>query len=123
MNEIVRKIGKVEQLELFPAEEFADVSDNELQDWINIGHQAIQMAVVKLTVHAAQVGAWLTVMKSRKVHGDWEGWVAENCLFKMRSTQKYMKLYRKLIAIPKTHLSAFLDMRLLRWLCEGWLSM
>lgn len=71
---------------------------------------SVIMALVKLTIHAAQVGAWLTVMKERKVHGEWEGWVAENCPFSIDSAQRYMKLYRKLIALPKTALVRFLDM-------------
>lgn len=110
MNEIISKIGKVEQLELFQSGEFNDVPDDELLDWINTGHQAIQMAVVKLTIHAAQVGAWLTVMKERKVHGEWEGWVAENCLFSDRTARRYMKLYRKLIELPKRTLVSVLQL-------------
>ena len=99
MNEIIQKIGKVEQLELFPAEEFAEVSDETLAEWINTGHSAIKMAVRRLAVHVMQVGAWLTVVNKRCQHGEWINWLNENCPGISRMTAwKYMQLYDRAIS-------------------------
>jgi len=101
MNELVSKIGKVEQLELFPAEEFADIPDETLAEWINTGHTAIKMAVRRLAIHVAQVGAWLVAAKAQCQHGEWLDWLAENCLFiPERTVQRYMEFYNKAISNP-----------------------
>ena len=71
MNEIISKIGNVEQLELISAEDFAGVPEETLAEWINTGHAAIKMAMRRLAIHVAQVGAWLTAVRDRKQHGEW----------------------------------------------------
>ena len=102
MNELINKIGKIEQLELFPVERFEDIPDETLAEWINNGHAAIKMAVRKLAIHVAQVGAWLVQAKTRKKHGEWLPWLANNCpLIAERTVQLYMKFYDKVIANPQ----------------------
>jgi N6-adenosine-specific RNA methylase IME4 len=99
LNEIINKIGKVEQLELLPAEEFAEVPDETLAEWINTGHSAIKMAVRRLAIHVAQVGAWLTTAKSKCQHGEWLDWLSENCPeMAVRTVQHYMQFYDKVIS-------------------------
>jgi len=97
MDEIVQKIGMVEQLELFPAEEFADTPDETLAEWINTGHAAIKMAVRRLAVHVAQVGAWLVAVRDRKQHGEWLPWLAEICTeVSQRTAYNYIETYEEL---------------------------
>ena len=94
MNEIISKIGKVEQLELFPAEEFAEVPDETLAEWINTGHMAVKMAVQRLAVHVMQVGAWLTAARSKCLHGEWLNWLENNCPEISHETyRRYSKAY------------------------------
>lgn len=95
----IAKIGNVEQLELIPADEFADVSEIELAEWINTGHVAIKMAVRRLAIHVAQVGAWLVAAKDKVKHGEWLPWLSENCpKISQRTGRRYMEFYDKVIA-------------------------
>jgi len=97
MNEIISKIGNVEQLELFAAEEFSDTPDDTLAEWINTGHSAIKMAVRRLAIHVAQVGAWLVAVRNRKQHGEWLPWLAENCSdISQRTAYNYIETYEEL---------------------------
>ena len=99
MNELVSKIGNVEQLELSTAEEFMDTSDEMLAKWINTGHAAIKMAVRRLAIHVAQVGAWLVAAKNRCEHGEWLSWLLNNCpLIAERTARRYMEFYNKVIS-------------------------
>jgi len=91
-----QKIGNVEQLELMPADEFADVEASELAEWINTGHSAIKMAVRRLAIHVAQVGAFLVAAKDKCQHGEWLDWLKENCPEITQPTAwRYTKLYEK----------------------------
>lgn len=97
----IDKIGHVEQLDLIPADDFTDVSETELADWINTGHIAIKMAVRRLAIHVAQVGAWLVAAKDKCQHGEWLPWLAENCPEISESTHnRYVKTYKKVTANP-----------------------
>lgn len=97
MNNI-EKIGYVEQLELMPAEEFYQTPEEELAEWINKGHAAIKMAVRRLAIHVAQVGAWLVAAKQKCQHGEWLEWLGENCPeISQPTVWRYMELYQKAI--------------------------
>lgn len=97
MNEIISKIGKVEQLELFPADEFADTPDETLAEWINAGHAAIKMAVRRLAIHVAQVGAWLVAARAKCQHGEWLNWLVQNCpQISQRTAYNYIEIYDEL---------------------------
>jgi len=93
-----QKIGNVEQLELMPADEFADVEASQLAEWVNMGHAAIKMAVRRLAIHVAQVGAFLVAAKDKCQHGEWLPWLAENCPEISHDTAtRYMKTYDKML--------------------------
>ena len=97
---LLDKIGNVEQLELIPADEFADVEASELAEWVNMGHGAIKMAVRRLAIHVAQVGAWLVAAKDKCEHGEWLDWLGENCPeISERTTRMYKEHYQKLIVL------------------------
>lgn len=71
----------------------------ELADWINTGHVAIKMAVRRLAIHVAQVGAWLVAAKDKCQHGEWLPWLAENCPeISDRTVRRYMELYNRAIS-------------------------
>lgn len=90
------KIGRVEELVLVLANEFADVEASELAGWINGGHAAIKMAVRRLAVHVAQVGAFLVAAKNKCEHGEWLDWLEVNCPeITVKTVQRYMALYEK----------------------------
>jgi N6-adenosine-specific RNA methylase IME4 len=92
----IAKIGNVEQLDLIPADEFTNVPETELTEWINTGHAAIKMAVRRLAIHVAQVGAWLVAAKDKCQHGEWLPWLAENCPeISQRTAYRYTELYEK----------------------------
>lgn len=66
---------------------------------------SIKMAVRRLAIHVAQVGAWLVAAKDKCQHGEWLPWLAENCPeISERTHNKYVATYKTLEANP--HLSA-----------------
>ena len=61
------------------------------------GHAAIKMAVRRLAIHVAQVGAWLVAAKDKCEHREWLDWLAENCPEITRMTAwRYMEAYKKM---------------------------
>lgn len=93
MSEIVES-----KLELVPAEELKMVPLTELVGLINQGHEGLGVAAQKMAVAVAQIGAWLTAAKSRVKHGEWLGWLEENCpRMPERTARNYMRLYRQLM--------------------------
>ena len=93
---------------MIPAGEFADVPETDLAEWINTGHAAIKMAVRRLAIHVAQVGAWLVAAKDKCQHGEWLPWLAENCPEISRMTAwKYMQLHNRVIS-PNVNLDLHL---------------
>ena len=64
-------------------------------------HTAIKFAVRRLAVHVAQVGGVLVVAKSKVKHGEWLGWLAENCSeITDRTARRYMATYDKGAKLP-----------------------
>lgn len=56
------------------------------------------MAVRRLAIHVAQVGAWLVAAKDKCQHGEWLSWLVEYCPeITRRTATNYMKLYDKAI--------------------------
>lgn len=66
----------------------------ELAEWINTGHVAIKMAVRRLAIHVAQVGAWLVAAKDKCKHGEWLPWLGEYCPeISQDTSERYRKVY------------------------------
>jgi len=81
-----------------------NIPSETLAEWINTGHSAIKMAVRRLAIHVAQVGAWLVAAKNKCQHGEWLDWLAMNCLEISHDTAtRYMKVYDKMFALDKTN--------------------
>ena len=56
------------------------------------------MAVRRLAIHVAQVGAWLVAAKDKCQHGEWLEWLGENCPeISQRTAYNYIETYEKLI--------------------------
>ena len=54
------------------------------------------MAVRRLAIHVAQVGAWLVAAKDKCQHGEWLPWLAEYCPeISQRTAYRYTELYEK----------------------------
>ena len=54
------------------------------------------MAVRRLAIHVAQVGAFLVAAKDKCEHGEWLGWLEENCPeISQRTAYRYTKVYGK----------------------------
>ncbi len=55
------------------------------------------MAVRRLAIHVAQVGAWLVAAKDKCQHGEWLDWLAEYCPeISQRTAYNYIATYDKL---------------------------
>jgi hypothetical protein len=71
----------------------------ELAERINAEHDRCQESAQDTIAHAFEVGRLLVKAKDQVPHGQWAGWVAENCSFEMRQAQNYMRIYRNRTAL------------------------
>jgi hypothetical protein len=70
-----------------------EISLKGLADQINAEHALCMAAAQDAVNKAIEVGRLLAEAKDQVRHGEWAGWVAENCSFGLRQSQKYMKAY------------------------------
>jgi len=63
-----------------------------LSEQVNNEHRQVKECVIKGALHAVRAGELLWQAKRKAVHGQWLGWIAENCEFSERTAQLYMKL-------------------------------
>ena len=64
----------------------------KLAEEINQEHQAFRRAFKATYRSALRAGDLLNEAKEQAGHGNWAGWVADNCAFSMRTAQVYMRL-------------------------------
>jgi hypothetical protein len=64
----------------------------QLADEINSEHGKFRAAFKVTLGHALRAGLLLTEAKSEVGHGNWSGWVAQNCEFSMRTAQVYIRI-------------------------------
>ena len=115
------KIGKVEELVLVPADEFADVPADELAGWINGGHAALKMAVRRLAIHVAQVPPWLVATKDKCQHGEWLDWLKVNCPeISHKTHRRYVETYEGFLeeSFERTYVVAELILELKEVSCN-----
>jgi Protein of unknown function (DUF3102) len=78
----------------------------KLAEEINQEHQAFRGAFKATFRSALRAGDLLNEAKAQAGHGDWTGWVEENCEFSMRTAQVYMRLANNREAVEKNLKSA-----------------
>lgn len=89
-------------MEIQHATVFDNYSLGDLAEKINNGHEELHLAVRRMAVHVAQVGAWLTAAKAKCQHGEWYQWLDSNCAeITRRTATNYMRTYDKAISNRK----------------------
>ena len=66
---------------------------NTTADKINSLHQEIEAALTKSLENAIEIGRLLSQAKAEIPHGQFTGWLEENCTFSGRTARRYMKLF------------------------------
>lgn len=66
---------------------------NTTADKINSLHQEIEAALNKSLKNAIEIGRLLSHAKAEIPHGQFTGWLEENCTFSGRTARRYMKLF------------------------------
>jgi hypothetical protein len=66
---------------------------NTTADKINSLHQEIEAALNKSLKNAIEIGRLLSQAKAEIPHGQFTGWLSENCTFSGRTARRYMKLF------------------------------
>jgi hypothetical protein len=80
---------------------------------IQAAHEAAQSAMRSAVIHAVEAGRLLMEAKKLVRHGNWTGWLKQNCEFSERTAQGYIRLARELskLAEPKAQRVADLSLR------------
>lgn len=60
---------------------------------VNSLHQEIEAALTKSLKNAIEIGRLLSQAKAEIPHGQFTGWLEENCTFSGRTARRYMKLF------------------------------
>ena len=68
---------------------------DQLKEQINEHHAKFEASVRTSLEHARDTGEALLDAKKAVGHGNFIGWVEENCSFSMRTAQKYMRIAQK----------------------------
>lgn len=69
---------------------------DDLAEAIRREHDACEDAMRTPLAHALEVGRLLKKAKEKVSHGEWGGWIKDNCGFSHRSASGYMRLAEKL---------------------------
>lgn len=67
----------------------------DLANKINAEHEQCVGALTHGLEHAREVGRLLAEAKERVGHGQFQGWVAENCSFSARSARRYLRIFTR----------------------------
>ena len=76
--------------------------------WIHEEFKLLESKKQDVIDHAFRIGELLTMQKQETAHGDWEGWIEQNCPFGVRQGQAYMRLWAKRDEIEKRSQAALL---------------
>ena len=71
-------------------------------DSINEAHRLAKASAETAVEYAIRCGQLLTGRKKQIPHGDWQAWVAENCEFSERQSQRYIKAAKTTLASDLT---------------------
>lgn len=68
---------------------------------INAEHENCNIAIFDGLQHALKAGELLHYAKALVNHGEWIQWVENNCSFKERTAQNYMRIYTRRNELPE----------------------
>lgn len=85
-NQVQQELIGMDQLD---RDQLADLAEQA-----NGAHKACEQAARSMLSHARDCGDVLNRAKGYFPHGEWEGWLAENCQFSAGQARRYMRIAR-----------------------------
>lgn len=73
---------------------------SDLASAIAVEHQLVELHANSAVQHALRCGELLLQAKAQLQHGEWLGWLRDNCHVGTREAQRYMRLAREVPKLP-----------------------